>query len=83
LKRTPKEKIDIDFLVDEFVQNTEKRNLVGIDEVAPILCSLTGYKNDTPASQLNRRKDYLQQECKRCHNKINKLISYKHLDKKD
>ncbi|CAG8471908.1 14317_t:CDS:2 [Cetraspora pellucida] len=37
------------------------------------------YKDNIPVKQLDKNKDYYQQECKACANKINRLIKYEQL----
>ncbi|CAI2161900.1 5552_t:CDS:2 [Funneliformis geosporum] len=37
------------------------------------------YKDNVPIKELDRNKDYYQQECKACTSKVNRLIKYEHL----
>ncbi|CAG8841354.1 25295_t:CDS:1, partial [Gigaspora margarita] len=43
---------------------------------------LRKFNNNIPASDLNNQ-DYYQQECKRCHSEINKLIEWSPLKKSE
>lgn len=42
--------------------------------------SLQKYKDNVQVSELDKEKDYYQQECKACDNKINKIMKYEHLE---
>jgi len=63
--------------------NKKTKNCVNKWSSAFTWISYEKYLEKVSALKLDKNTDYLQQACRKCNNKVNVLIKYKHLEKSD